>query len=105
MSRILNLLLANHFRQDLLDLLDIGLLHALASLGVAPSEALFVGDEDADAGAAAAAGVAFARVDAATTAADAVRTALTESGGADAEAGCAAETADASMPRSVATPS
>src|SRR5439155_986624 len=63
-----------------------GVLHALESLGVGPSEALFVGDEDADAGAAAAAGVAFARVDAATTAADAVRAALTESDGAFAAA-------------------
>ena len=59
-----------------------GVLHALESLGVAPNEALFVGDEDADAGAAAAAGVAFARVDATTTAADAVRSALTASDGA-----------------------
>ena len=63
-----------------------GILHALDSLGVAPNDALFVGDEDADAGAAAAAGVAFARVDAATTAADAVRAALTLSDGAFAAA-------------------
>jgi nicotinate-nucleotide--dimethylbenzimidazole phosphoribosyltransferase len=63
-----------------------GVLHALASLGVEPHDALFVGDEDADAGAAAAAGVAFARVDAATTAADAVRVALTASDGAFAAA-------------------
>ena len=63
-----------------------GVLYALEALGVAPHDALFVGDEDADAGAAAAAGVAFARVDAATTAADAVRAALTVSDGAFAAA-------------------
>ena len=63
-----------------------GILHALESLGIAANDALFVGDEDADADAAAAAGVAFARVDPGTTAADAVRAALTLSDGAFAAA-------------------
>jgi nicotinate-nucleotide--dimethylbenzimidazole phosphoribosyltransferase len=63
-----------------------GILLALEQLGVAPGDALFVGDDDTDAAAAAAAGIAFARVDAATTAAEAVRAALTASEGAFAAA-------------------
>ncbi|MGV3758453.1 MAG: nicotinate-nucleotide--dimethylbenzimidazole phosphoribosyltransferase, partial [Actinomycetota bacterium] len=55
-----------------------GLHAALAALEVRPQDALFVGDHDVDAGAAAAAGVAFARVGAGRSVAGAVRAALTE---------------------------
>src|SRR3546814_15641491 len=68
-----------------------GVQAALHALGAAPSEALFVGDADVDEAAAAAAGVAFARVtkphdDAPTSTVDsplqlAVRAALTERSG------------------------
>lgn len=58
-----------------------GLLAALAALGVGPADALFVGDHDVDAGAAAAAGVAFARVGPDRGLAAAVRTALTDAAG------------------------
>jgi nicotinate-nucleotide--dimethylbenzimidazole phosphoribosyltransferase len=51
---------------------------ALARLGAAPEETLFVGDADVDAGAAHAAGVAFARVSDALPLAAAVRGALTD---------------------------
>jgi nicotinate-nucleotide--dimethylbenzimidazole phosphoribosyltransferase len=60
----------------------LGIQRALAQLGVEPSEALFVGDDDVDAVAAEAAGVAFARVSPGATAADAVRAALTATDGA-----------------------
>lgn len=55
-----------------------GLIAALARLGVAPEEAVFVGDADVDAEAARAAGMAFARVGDDRSLADAVRIALTE---------------------------
>ena len=58
-----------------------GIAAATAALGAAPGDVLFVGDADVDEGAATAAGVAFARVDAATGLADAVRAALTEADG------------------------
>lgn len=58
-----------------------GLLAALEALGSAPADALFVGDADVDAGAAAAAGVAFARVGAGVSLAEAVRSALTAADG------------------------
>jgi len=63
-----------------------GIIRALQLMGVAPADALFVGDAESDAGAAAAAGVTFARVEAGRTAADAVRTALTAADGAFAAA-------------------
>lgn len=58
-----------------------GIVSASAALGATPGEVLFVGDADVDEGAAAAAGVAFARVDVTTGLADAVRAALTEADG------------------------
>lgn len=54
-----------------------GLRAVLDALGVRPADALFVGDHDVDAGAAAAAGVAFARVGPDRPVAAAVRAALT----------------------------
>jgi nicotinate-nucleotide--dimethylbenzimidazole phosphoribosyltransferase len=58
-----------------------GLLAALDALGAAPAEALYVGDAEVDAGAAAAAGVAFARVGPDRPIVDAVREALTAADG------------------------
>jgi nicotinate-nucleotide--dimethylbenzimidazole phosphoribosyltransferase len=58
-----------------------GIERALAELSCAPGQALFVGDADVDEQAAAAAGVAFARVDDRTDLATAVRGALTAANG------------------------
>jgi nicotinate-nucleotide--dimethylbenzimidazole phosphoribosyltransferase len=63
-----------------------GILLALDRLGVAPAEALFVGDAGVDEQAAASAGVSFARFIPGRTAADAVRAALTTTDGAFAAA-------------------
>ncbi len=63
-----------------------GVLAALAALGAAPHEAVLVGDAEVDAGAAAAAGVAFARVGGGTSLADALRRVLVQAEGACAAA-------------------
>lgn len=59
-----------------------GIVAALTRLGATPAEALFIGDADADEGAALAAGVGFARVGPQTSLAAAVRGALTQHAGA-----------------------